>query len=76
MGQDAEEILTSTNISNNDRKKYETVVAQFDAFFKVRKNIIFERARFNRRSQKEDETVEEFITSLYIALRTTVRTEN
>jgi hypothetical protein len=65
MGQDAEEILTSTNISNNDRKKYETVVAQFDAFFKVRKNIIFERARFNRRSQKEDETVEEFITSLY-----------
>ena len=55
----------STNISEEDQKTYETVIAKFDDFFKVRKNAIFERARFNRRSQRQDEPVEQFITSLY-----------
>ena len=31
----------------------------------MRKNFIFERARFNRRSQLEGESVEEYLTSLY-----------
>ena len=65
MGENAEEVLSSTNISAENRKKYDQVVTHFDGFFKVRKNIIFERARFNRRNQKSDETVDEFITSLY-----------
>ena len=33
--------------------------------FQVRKNVIFERARFNRRCQAVGESVEQFITSLY-----------
>ncbi len=65
MGQDAEEILASTNISDEHRKQYKEVVATFDAFFKVRKNVILERARFNRCCQGPDESVEQFITSLY-----------
>ena len=32
-----------------------------DDFFKVRRNIIFERARFNRRSQLDGETVDQYI---------------
>ena len=31
----------------------------------MRRNVIFERARFNRRNQKEEETVEQYITELY-----------
>ena len=46
MGEDAEDTLASTNISEEDRKQYETVIRKFDAFFKVRKNVIFKRARF------------------------------
>ena len=65
MGEDAEDTLTSTDISAEDRRSYAAVIAKFDAFFQVRKNIIFERARFSRRSQKEEESVEQFITSLY-----------
>ena len=34
-------------------------------FFKIRKNVIYERARFNRRVQLADESVEHFITNLY-----------
>ena len=41
------------------------VLAKFDAYFKVRKNVIFECARFNHRDQQEEESVEQFITSLY-----------
>ena len=65
MGDEAEDTLASTNISDDDRKNYSRVIAKFDAFFKIRKNIIFERARFNGRSQREGESVEQFITSLY-----------
>ena len=65
LGEDAEEILNSTNISEADKKKYNSVVQKFDEFFQVRKNVIFERARFNRRSQLEGESVEEYLTALY-----------
>ena len=65
MGDEAEDMLVSTNVSEDDRKDYSRVIAKFDAFFKVPKNIIFERARFNGRSQREGESVEQFITSLY-----------
>ena len=65
LGEDAEERLTSTNISADDRKKYDAVLLTFDNFFKVRKNVIFERARFNGRNQLPEETAEQFITVLY-----------
>lgn len=65
MGENAEDTLASTDITNDDRKKYTQVIAKFDAFFQVRKNVIFERARFNRRNQEGGESAEQFITSLY-----------
>ncbi len=65
MGEDAEETLNSTDITEANRKVYNTVVLKFDEFFKIRKNVIFERARFNLRAQGERESIEQFITSLY-----------
>ena len=65
MGEAVEDTLSSTNISSKDRKKYESVMTKFDTFFNVRKNVIFERAHFNRRRQGPNESIEQFITSLY-----------
>ncbi len=65
MGEDTEDTLASTNISAEDRKKYKDVIAKFDAFFRVRNNVTFERARFNQRCQGLDESAEQFITGLY-----------
>ena len=65
MGEEAEDVLTSTNISAEDREKYDKVIEHFESHFKVRRNVIFERARFNRRCQKEGETAEQYITELY-----------
>ena len=65
LGETAEDVLRSTHISDDDRKKYDTVLGKFEEFFQVRKNVIFERARFNRRHQLQDETSEQYITALY-----------
>ena len=65
MGEDAEDVLTSTNIKEEEREVYATVITKLDDFFKVRRNIIFERAKFNRRDQAEGESAEQYITCLY-----------
>ena len=55
----------STGISDTDRNKYKKVMVKFDKFLKVRRNIIFERARFNQRNQLKGESAETYITVLY-----------
>ena len=53
------------NISSEERTSYNTVMAKLDDYFRVRKNAIFKRARFNRRNQLQEETAEEYITALF-----------
>ena len=65
LGDEAHDVLSSTKITDEDRKTYSKVMEKFDAYFDVRKNVIFERARFNKRNQLEGETAEEYVTALY-----------
>ena len=65
LGEEAEAVLASTNATADERKVYDTVVSKFDGFFGVRKNVIFERARFNRRNQQNGESAEHYIMALY-----------
>nr|XP_042908526.1 uncharacterized protein K02A2.6-like [Parasteatoda tepidariorum] len=65
MGDKAEDIFLSLSISEEDKKKFQEVLNSFDTHFVVKRNIIFERAQFNRRIQKEGESVNDFITALY-----------
>ena len=65
LGEEAEAVLSSTNITEEERAVYTTVVSKFDAFFQVGRNVIFERARFNRRNQLGGETAEQYIMELY-----------
>ena len=44
---------------------YNTVLEKFDSFFSVRKNTIFERARFNGRNQFKTETAKQYIMELH-----------
>ena len=60
----------SMNITDESRKNYAEVMAKLDCYFKVRKNLIFERAKFNRREQGEGESAEEYITELYALIET------
>ena len=65
LGEEAEDVLSSTNISEDDKTDYSKVLVKFNGFFKVRKNVILERAKFNRRFQLPGESAEQYITVLY-----------
>ena len=52
-------------MSEADRKKYRPVKGEFDSHFVIKENIIYERSKFNMRSQNEEEPVDSFITDLY-----------
>ena len=61
MGEEAGDVLSSTNITEANRKKYGQVVKKFDDFFKVRRNTVFERAKFNQHNQMEGKSVEQHL---------------
>lgn len=65
MGDDAGDVLATTNISDGDKKDYGKVVKKFNDYLKVRKNTVFERANFNLARQLADETAEHFIIRLH-----------
>ena len=63
-------MLISTNITEEERKTYESVRSHFNNFIKIRINVILERAKFNRRCQRDGKMAEEFITALYNLVET------
>jgi len=62
LGEEANEVLASTNITKEECKKFDTVLQKFDKFFRVQHNIIFERERFN---QLSGDSMKKYITELY-----------
>ena len=65
MGSDAEEILKSFDLSEEDQKDYAKVLERFESHFVKKRNVMYERAKFNQRRQQEGESVDSFITALY-----------
>ena len=52
LGKEADDVLTSTNITAVNRKKFADVIAKFDDFFKVRKNVIFGSTNAHKGKQR------------------------
>ena len=65
MGNKADDTLQSFNLSEEDSNSYKTVKERFDTHFIQRRNVIFERAKFNSRKQEAGESVDDFITDLH-----------
>ncbi|KAL1474001.1 hypothetical protein MTO96_038309 [Rhipicephalus appendiculatus] len=66
MGDKAEDVLTALCLTTANAKKYARVIEAFDSHFVIKKNIIYQRALFNRRIQDEREPMTNFITALHI----------
>ena len=65
LGPGAEEVLDTTRISEEDKQKYAKVIEEFDKYFKVKKNVIYECARFNQHNQLLDKSADHFFTELH-----------
>lgn len=65
MGDEPEDIVTSLNITEEEASVYNTVKEKLEGHFVVRRNVIFEQAKFNQRHQEQGETVDSFITALH-----------
>ena len=65
MGEEADDIVVSFGLTAEEAKQYSVVKGKFEAHFVVKRNVIFERAKFNLRSQQDGESVDNFITDLY-----------
>ena len=70
MGDQADSVLMSTKIATEDSLKYNSVMSKFNEYFKVRRNVILEKARFNQRNQLAGESVEQYITVSYTLVET------
>ena len=65
MGDMADDILCSFGLNSEEAKKYDMVMEKFESHFVKIRKIIFKRATFNQRCQREGDSVDNFITSLY-----------
>ena len=64
MGESADDILATLRV-NETKASYEEMKSALDNYFGARKNVIVERARFNRRIQRPGESIDSFIKDLY-----------
>ena len=64
MGECADDILKTLQIVE-DKASYEEVKSVLENHFSDRRNVLVERARFNRRVQRPGEPVDTFIQDLY-----------
>ncbi|KAL0174321.1 hypothetical protein M9458_030289 [Cirrhinus mrigala] len=64
-GEDAEEISYVLPLTEEEKKSYAAVTEAFNKHCVSKRNIIFERARFNKRNQELGESIESFITVVH-----------
>ena len=65
MGDKADDILSSLPLTPEQLKDYAAVKRAFDNHFVGIHNVIYERAKFNKRSQEVGESVEHFFTDVH-----------
>ena len=65
MGAEADDVMQSFKLSEEDQKNYTIVKKKFKDYFLKQRNTIYQRAKFNSRKQEDEESVHTFITALY-----------
>lgn len=57
MGKQADDIFIMFELTTEEEKNYKEVKEKFENHFIVKRNVIFERVKFNLRNQRDDESV-------------------
>ena len=75
MGSEVDKILQFFALSEEQKDDYSMVLNHFEHHSVKIKNAIYERAKFNQRSQWDGEEVDSFITALYGVAEHVVRVQ-
>jgi len=65
MGDKANHLLTSFRLTAEEEVSYATVTERFNNHFIAKKTKLYSRTLFNKREQKPDEPIDDFITDLH-----------
>ena len=65
MSDEADDILASLSLTDEEIQAYATVKGKLHSYFIGSRNVIYERVKFNQRKQESGKTIKPFITSLY-----------
>eukprot|EP00112_Aurelia_sp_Birch-Aquarium-sp1_P024656 Seg788.12 transcript_id=Seg788.12/GoldUCD/mRNA.D3Y31 product="hypothetical protein" protein_id=Seg788.12/GoldUCD/D3Y31 len=65
MGDEADDILAALKLTTTQRNSYKTVKERLDNQFAIKRNVIYERAKFNMWIQRNGVPVDNFITYLF-----------
>lgn len=66
MGDEADDVLRGLTLTPEQKLIYSHVRDGFTNFFVPKKNVIYQRAKFNQRAQGPSESADSFITALYV----------
>lgn len=69
IGPNAVDLFDSFVMTEENRLVYERVVEAFEGYCNPRKNVIYERYRFNQRNQRDGEKFDEFLLDLKLLAR-------
>ncbi len=64
MGLPCLRVLNTLGLTNDEMDNYETILSKLEGHFLPQRNILVERAIFNKAVQGENETIDQFITRL------------
>ena len=65
MGEKSEDIFAPFKLSEEDGKKYDVVIKRYENHFIFKKNKRYEKSKFNKCTQDENESAESFITVVH-----------
>ncbi|XP_031328603.1 uncharacterized protein LOC116159695 [Photinus pyralis] len=71
VGNDGLDLYNSFTLTEAERKSLKSVLKKFAEYCSPKKNVIFERYRFNSIVQKEGQTFDNFLTELRKGVKTT-----
>ena len=75
IGSEANDLLPSLGLSDEDTKSLKKIQEAYEKYCSPKRNVIFQRFIFEKRNQKEHETLEEFINEVR-TLATTCEFDN
>ncbi|KAK5642690.1 hypothetical protein RI129_008857 [Pyrocoelia pectoralis] len=70
IGEEGLEIYNNFKLGKEDKQKYDKVISEFETYMNPRKNIIYERYMFNKRTQAEGESIDVFVNDLRTLVKT------